>query len=206
MMELDSFGVIHKPRGQIFGYFWPPPPSWSFLLNKAYDIKWSFGYLMANPTSPSTVNVVYVWPFLGFTTRCSPRTASRFSYKIPQQNCPSKSWNFAIKGGAYHIQRTFETSSVCSDLDLEKEERKIATADAVIFFSQILSDSRFCAKCDLWKLNLMFTVGNLGRKSNPRVSRVGKSTILTKMIWIRMQTFKCRLSPFYYSVKNQILL
>ena len=36
-------GVIHKPRGQIFGIFVPPPPSWSLLLNKAYVIKWSFG-------------------------------------------------------------------------------------------------------------------------------------------------------------------
>ena len=36
--------VIHKPRSQNFGYFWPPlPPSWSLLLNKAYVIKWSFG-------------------------------------------------------------------------------------------------------------------------------------------------------------------
>ena len=40
-----TLGVIHKPRGQIFGYFWPPPPpSWSLLLNMAYIIKWSFGY------------------------------------------------------------------------------------------------------------------------------------------------------------------
>ena len=38
-------GVIHKPRGQIFGYFDPtPPPSWSLLLNKARVLKWSFGY------------------------------------------------------------------------------------------------------------------------------------------------------------------
>ena len=39
-------GVIHKPRGH-FGYFWPPPPSWSLLLNKAYVIcserpEWNF--------------------------------------------------------------------------------------------------------------------------------------------------------------------
>ena len=38
-----ALGVIHKPRGQIFGYFDPLPPSWSLLLNKAYVIKWSFG-------------------------------------------------------------------------------------------------------------------------------------------------------------------
>ena len=37
-------GVIHKPHGQNFEYFDPPPPSWSLLLNKAYVIKWSFGY------------------------------------------------------------------------------------------------------------------------------------------------------------------
>ena len=70
---------------------------------------------------------------LRHAVRLKPRRG--FSYKIPQQNCPSKSWNFAIKGGAYHIQRTFETSSVCSDLDLEKRSAEIATADAVIFFS-----------------------------------------------------------------------
>ena len=43
-LKLDWFlelGVIHKPRGQNFGYFLPP--SWSLLLNKAYVIKWSFG-------------------------------------------------------------------------------------------------------------------------------------------------------------------
>ena len=43
-LKLDWFlelGVMHKPRGQIFGYFWPP--SWSLLLNKAYIIKWSSG-------------------------------------------------------------------------------------------------------------------------------------------------------------------
>ena len=32
------FGVIHKPRGQKFGYFDPLPPSWSLLLNKIYVI------------------------------------------------------------------------------------------------------------------------------------------------------------------------
>ena len=32
----SRLGVIHKPRGQNFGYFLPPPPSWSRLLNKAY--------------------------------------------------------------------------------------------------------------------------------------------------------------------------
>ena len=32
-------GVIHKPRGQNFVYFDPPPPSWSLLRNKAYFIK-----------------------------------------------------------------------------------------------------------------------------------------------------------------------
>ena len=30
-----GLGVIHKPRGHIFGYFDPLPPSWSLLLNKA---------------------------------------------------------------------------------------------------------------------------------------------------------------------------
>ena len=38
-------GVIHKPRGHIFWVFLTPlPPSWSLLQNKAYVIKWSFGY------------------------------------------------------------------------------------------------------------------------------------------------------------------
>ena len=40
--------VIHNPRGQNFGYFWLPPPSWSHLLNKAYVIKLSF----CKPPSP----------------------------------------------------------------------------------------------------------------------------------------------------------
>ena len=58
-------GVIHnhKPRGQFFGYFWPPPPSWSLLLNKVYVIKWS----LANPLSSLTVHVIYVvygWPHI----------------------------------------------------------------------------------------------------------------------------------------------
>ena len=33
---------IHKPRGHFLDIFDPLPPSWSLLLNKAYDIKWSF--------------------------------------------------------------------------------------------------------------------------------------------------------------------
>ena len=43
-----SLGVIHKPRGQNFGYFDPLPPSWSLLLNKAYVMN---GHL-ANPPPP----------------------------------------------------------------------------------------------------------------------------------------------------------
>ena len=43
-----SYVVIHKPCGQNFGHLWPPPPSWSLVLNKAYVIKWSFGW----PPSP----------------------------------------------------------------------------------------------------------------------------------------------------------
>ena len=53
-------GVIHKPRGQDFGYFWPPPFSWSLLLNKAYVMKWSYDW----PPSPLTVYVVYEWPHI----------------------------------------------------------------------------------------------------------------------------------------------
>ena len=45
-------GVIHKPRGQNFGYCDPPPPSWSLLLNKAYVIKWSFGLPPSPPLPP----------------------------------------------------------------------------------------------------------------------------------------------------------
>ena len=51
--ESRALGVIHKPRGQIFGYFDPPPASWSLLLNKAYVTKWSFGY----PPPPQ----LYTW-------------------------------------------------------------------------------------------------------------------------------------------------
>ena len=37
-------GVNYKPRDRKLGYFGLPiPPSWYFLLNKAYVIKWSFG-------------------------------------------------------------------------------------------------------------------------------------------------------------------
>ena len=40
---ISHIRVNHKPRGQIFGYFWPLlPPSWSLLVNKTYVIKWSF--------------------------------------------------------------------------------------------------------------------------------------------------------------------
>ena len=37
-----SLGVIHKPLGQIVGFF-DHPQSWFLLLNKANVIKWSFG-------------------------------------------------------------------------------------------------------------------------------------------------------------------
>ena len=36
-----TFGVIHKPRGQKFGYF-DPNPSWSLVLNNADGMKWSY--------------------------------------------------------------------------------------------------------------------------------------------------------------------
>ena len=43
-MCLSCFsGVINKQRDQNFEYFWPPPSSWSLLLNKAYVVKSSFG-------------------------------------------------------------------------------------------------------------------------------------------------------------------
>ena len=42
------FGVIHKPCGQIFGHFDPPPPLWTILLNKTYVVIWTFG----KPPSP----------------------------------------------------------------------------------------------------------------------------------------------------------
>ena len=46
-----QFGVIHKSRGQIFGYFWHPlSPSKSFILKKVHAIKWSFG------------NLPHIWP------------------------------------------------------------------------------------------------------------------------------------------------
>ena len=57
--------VIHKPRGQIFGHFWPPPPLWSILLNKAYVIKWTFGSPL-----PLTVHVVYGWRLPTMTLLC----------------------------------------------------------------------------------------------------------------------------------------
>ena len=45
---LLSQGVIHKPRGQNFGYSDHPHPSWSLLLNKSY-VKWSFGQPLLSP-------------------------------------------------------------------------------------------------------------------------------------------------------------
>ena len=37
-------GVIHKPWGQMFGHFWPPPPClWTILFNKTYIVIWTFG-------------------------------------------------------------------------------------------------------------------------------------------------------------------
>ena len=52
-------GVIHKPRGQKFGYFWHLLPIlWLLLLNEAYLIKWSFGWV--NPT-PITVRPRGLW-------------------------------------------------------------------------------------------------------------------------------------------------
>ena len=51
------WGVIQNPRGLIFGDFLPLLPLWSQLLNKAYVIKWPFGWL----PSPSNVHVVYGW-------------------------------------------------------------------------------------------------------------------------------------------------
>ena len=34
-------GVIHKPCGQSFDIFDPPPPLWTILLNKAYVVTWT---------------------------------------------------------------------------------------------------------------------------------------------------------------------
>ena len=41
-------GVIHKPCGQIFWHFCLPPPLWTYLLNRGYVVKWTFG----KPPSP----------------------------------------------------------------------------------------------------------------------------------------------------------
>ena len=52
-------GLIHKPRGQNFGYFWPPPP---FVVTFT---KQNLCYKMViwlTPPPPSTVHVVYEWP------------------------------------------------------------------------------------------------------------------------------------------------
>ena len=39
-----QFGVIHKQRGQFFGYFDHTPFLWTILLNMAYVEIWIFGY------------------------------------------------------------------------------------------------------------------------------------------------------------------
>ena len=49
MTGLMIKGVIHKPCGQKFGVFEPPPPLWTILLNKAYVVIWTFG----KPPSPA---------------------------------------------------------------------------------------------------------------------------------------------------------
>ena len=51
---------IHKPRGQIFGYFWHPFVN--IFTKKSYVVKWSFGL----PPSPQTVSVhvVYGYPLI----------------------------------------------------------------------------------------------------------------------------------------------
>ena len=62
--------VIHKPRGHNFWVFVTPlPPSWPFLLNKSYVIKYgllatsftTFSRQVNDPLS-SFVYVVYEWP------------------------------------------------------------------------------------------------------------------------------------------------
>ena len=54
----DGIGVIHKPRGHIFGIFDPVP-----LCGHIYQIKLMLqnGHL-ANPPPPSTAHVVYECP------------------------------------------------------------------------------------------------------------------------------------------------
>ena len=58
MMEL--LWVIHKPRGQIIGYFQPPIPSWSLELNKVYVTK-KVIWLTPYPTSPQLVSTWFMY-------------------------------------------------------------------------------------------------------------------------------------------------
>ena len=60
LMVWTSIGTIHKPRGQIFGLFWPlPPPLWTILQNKAYVVILT----LANPGPlPFHVHMIYGYP------------------------------------------------------------------------------------------------------------------------------------------------
>ena len=49
VQKYSMLGAIHKPCGQIFGHFNPPPPLWTILLNKAYVVIWTLGKLPLPP-------------------------------------------------------------------------------------------------------------------------------------------------------------
>ena len=42
-MVKPTQGACTNHVDRILGYFDPPPPMWTLLLNKAYVMKWSFG-------------------------------------------------------------------------------------------------------------------------------------------------------------------
>ena len=85
----STLRVIHKPRGKFFGYFLPPPPSWSHLLNKAYVIKWFWltpspqlsTWFMDDPL-PFVKFVFTIFSmFLGCSSRPMGLCQSKFSFR-----------------------------------------------------------------------------------------------------------------------------
>ena len=57
---------------QVFRHFYPhPPPSWTLLQNKAYEVNWSFWQI----PSPSTVDVIY-----GCFLKCCNAKSIKFNF------------------------------------------------------------------------------------------------------------------------------
>ena len=81
---------IHKPCGQIFRHFWPPSPSWTILLNKAYVVMWTFELTSRTKMLPVNVMVNVNVIFHNVPTKMSAIIYTYLNWCVGSKNATSE--------------------------------------------------------------------------------------------------------------------